>query len=84
MMSLPVILPLADLLGLSRQIAVTAFQCSSTISGLVVPTAGSLLAMLAMAQVPYGRWLRFIALPIALLMILAAAAIAVGVALGVR
>ena len=83
-MSLPVIIPLADLLGLSRQMAVVAYQYSALVSSLITPTAGALLAMLAVAGVSYGRWLRFMAVPFALLFALALAAIVVGVRLGIQ
>lgn len=83
-MSLPVILPLADLLGLSRQMAVVAYQYSALVSSLITPTAGALLAMLAVAGVSYGRWLRFMAIPFALLFALALSAIVVGVKLGIQ
>jgi uncharacterized ion transporter superfamily protein YfcC len=83
-MSLPVILPLADLLGLSRQMAVVAYQYSGLVSSLITPTAGALLAMLAVAGVSYGRWLRFMAVPFTLLFVLALTAIVVGVKLGIQ
>lgn len=84
MVSLPVMLPLADLLGLSRQLVVTAYHNSCLISGLITPTAGSLLAMLALAEVPLSRWLRFIAPPVAMLLCLSALSLWVGVYLGVH
>jgi uncharacterized ion transporter superfamily protein YfcC len=84
MMSLPVILPLADLLGLSRQMAVAAYQYSALVSSLITPTAGALLAMLALAGVSFGRWLRFMAVPFGLLFVLALAAMMIGVRLGVQ
>jgi uncharacterized ion transporter superfamily protein YfcC len=83
-MSLPIILPLADLLGLSRQMAVVAYQYSALVSSLITPTAGALLAMLAVAGVSFGRWLRFMAVPFALLFVLALSAIVVGVKLGIQ
>jgi uncharacterized ion transporter superfamily protein YfcC len=54
MVSLPILIPLADLLGLSRQIVVSAYHNSRLVSGLITPTTGSMLAMLAIARVPYG------------------------------
>jgi uncharacterized ion transporter superfamily protein YfcC len=83
-MSLPVAIPLGDLLGLSRQMVVSAYQFSGLTSGLITPTAGALLAMLAIAKVPYGRWLRFVALPFILLSVLSVAAMIAGVYLGVQ
>jgi uncharacterized ion transporter superfamily protein YfcC len=84
MITLPLMIPLADLLGLSRQLVVNAYTYSGLVSNLVTPAAGSMLAMLALADVPYGRWLRFVAIPIALLGLLAAAAMAVGAHVGLR
>jgi uncharacterized ion transporter superfamily protein YfcC len=83
-MSLPVVLPLADLLGLSRQMAVVAYQYSALVSSLITPTAGALLAMLAVAGISYTRWLRFMAIPFTLLFVLALTAIVVGVKLRIQ
>lgn len=83
-MSLPVMLPLADLLGLSRQMTVVAYQYSALVSSLITPTAGALLAMLAVAGISYARWLRFIAVPFVLLFALALAAMVVGVRLNIQ
>jgi uncharacterized ion transporter superfamily protein YfcC len=83
MITLPVMIPLADLLGLSRQLVVNAYTYSGLVSGLVTPASGSMLAMLALAEVPYGRWLRFIAPPLLALAALSALSMAVGARLGV-
>lgn len=84
MMSLPVLLPLSDLLGMSRQMVVMAYQCSGLASSLITPTAGALLAMLVVAKVSFGRWLRFIAVPFGLLLALSAVAMVVGVKLSIQ
>lgn len=84
MMSLPVLLPLADLLGISRQMAVIAYQYSSLVSSLITPTAGALLAMLVIAKVSFGKWLRFMAIPFVLLFALAITAMVAGVRFGVQ
>jgi uncharacterized ion transporter superfamily protein YfcC len=83
-MSLPVLLPLADLLGMSRQMAVIAFQYGSLVSSLMTPTAGALLAMLVIAKVSFGKWLRFMAIPFMLLFTLGVIAMIVGVKIGVQ
>ena len=83
MMSLPILIPLSDLLHLSRQMAVNAFLYGGLVAGLVTPTSGAMLAMLSLAGVSFGRWLRFIAIPCAILFALAIAAMVAGVALGV-
>lgn len=61
--TMPLMAPLSDLLGVSRQTAVLAYQCGDGFSNMVIPTSGTLMAMLLMAGVPYDRWLRF-ALPL--------------------
>ena len=57
--SMPLMAPLSDLIGVSRQVAVFAFTCGDGFSNMVIPTSGILMAMLGLARVPYGRWLRF-------------------------
>jgi uncharacterized ion transporter superfamily protein YfcC len=83
MMSLPILIPLADLLGLSRQIVVNSYMYSGLVSGLITPTTGAMLAMLAIASVPYSKWLRFIAIPFAMLFVLSVVAMVVGVKMGI-
>ncbi|WP_422083081.1 YfcC family protein [Ulvibacterium sp.] len=58
--TLPVMLPLGESLGLTRQISILAFQIGDGISNLVNPTLGGLIAMLSMCRVPIDRWIRFI------------------------
>jgi len=80
-LTLPILVPLADLLGLSRQVTVLAYQYGGGLCELFTPTNGALMAILAAAQVRYEDWLRF-ALPLLLtLLALAAGAIGLGVAI---
>jgi uncharacterized ion transporter superfamily protein YfcC len=58
-LTMPIMAPLADLLGLSRDAAVIAYQTGAGLMDLITPTSGALLAILFAAGVPYGRWLRF-------------------------
>src|SRR5256886_3665301 len=82
--SLPILVPLADLLGLSRQVTVLAYQYGGGLCELFTPTNGALMAILAAAQVPYEDWVRF-ALPLLLtLLALGAGAIGLGVAIGLQ
>ena len=62
----PVMAPLADLVGVSRDAAVIAYQTGAGLMDMITPTNGALLAMLLGARVTFGRWLRF-AIPGALL-----------------
>jgi uncharacterized ion transporter superfamily protein YfcC len=69
--SMPLMAPLSDILGISRQTAVFAFTCGDGFSNMVIPTSGILMAMLSLAKIPYGRWLRFM-LPLFLQLIVLA------------
>ncbi|HYD53270.1 MAG TPA: Na+/H+ antiporter NhaC family protein, partial [Gemmatimonadaceae bacterium] len=58
-LTLPILVPLSDLLGLSRQATVLAFQTGAGLAELLVPTNAAMMAILLTAGVPYGRWLGF-------------------------
>jgi uncharacterized ion transporter superfamily protein YfcC len=79
-LTMPVLVPLSDLLGVSRQITVLAYQYGAGLCEILTPTNGVLVA----AGVRYDKWLRF-AIPmwggLALLGILAIGAAS---ALGLR
>jgi uncharacterized ion transporter superfamily protein YfcC len=59
-LTLPILTPLSDLLAISRQAAVLAYQTGAGLCELVTPTNGALMAVLAAAGVGYERWLRFV------------------------
>lgn len=81
-LTMPVLAPLADLMGMSRQVAVLAYQYGAGLCDMITPTNGVLMAVLAAGGVSYGRWLRF-AVPLFLLLLaLGAVAMAVAMALG--
>ncbi|MBN2031540.1 putative basic amino acid antiporter YfcC [bacterium] len=70
--TMPLMAPLSDVLGLTRQTAVFAFTCGDGFSNIVIPTSGVLMAMLSLAKIPYEKWLRFV-FPLFLLMMLSSA-----------
>jgi uncharacterized ion transporter superfamily protein YfcC len=69
--TMPIMAPLADLAGVSRQVAVLAFQLGDGFTNLVVPTSAVLLGCLAAARLELGLWLRFAWKPTAALLGLA-------------
>ncbi len=80
--TMPIMAPLADVVGVSRQVAVLAFQFGDGFSNIVIPTQYVLIGILAMAGIPYDRWLRFI-LPLMVKIFLAgSAALVVAVLIG--
>lgn len=60
LVSMPLMVPLSDLIGLTRQTSVLAFTLGDGLSNLIVPTSGVLMAMLGLAGIPYEKWARFI------------------------
>jgi uncharacterized ion transporter superfamily protein YfcC len=56
---MPIMAPVADLIGLSRQVAVLAYQLGAGVVELIAPTNGPLMAMLAAAGVRFEDWLRW-------------------------
>lgn len=58
--TLPVMIPLGEALGLSRQISILAFQIGDGVTNLFNPSLGGLVAMLSLCRVPFDRWLRFV------------------------
>ena len=65
--TMPLMAPLSDLLGITRQTAVFAFTCGDGFSNTIIPTSGVLMAVLSLGGVPYEKWLKFM-IPLFLLM----------------
>jgi uncharacterized ion transporter superfamily protein YfcC len=82
--TMPLMAPLADVLGITRQTAVFAFTCGDGFSNMVIPTSGILMASLGLAGVPYERWLRFMAPLLGQLLAVAAVFMAVAVFVGLQ
>ena len=80
-LTLPLLVPLSDLIGLSRQVAVLAYHYGAGLCEILTPTNGALMAMLAAAGVRYEEWLGFVLPLYGLLMALATVALVVAVAL---
>jgi uncharacterized ion transporter superfamily protein YfcC len=79
-LTLPLLVPLSDLIGLSRQVTVLAYQYGAGLCELITPTNGALMAMLAASGVRFEEWLKFAGVLFGILLVLAALAIGVGVA----
>jgi uncharacterized ion transporter superfamily protein YfcC len=70
-LTMPIMAPLSDLLGITRQTAVLAFQFGDGLSNLIIPTSGILMGILAIAKIPYNVWLKWM-IPLFLILSLAA------------
>ena len=80
--TVPIMAPLADLVGVSRQVAVLAYQFGDGFSNILVPTQAVIVGALAMAGIPYDRWVRFILPFMVKIWILGSIALAVAVWIG--
>jgi uncharacterized ion transporter superfamily protein YfcC len=81
-LTMPVLVPLSDLLGLSRQVTVLAYQYGAGLTDMIIPTSGALMAILATAKVRYEDWIRWVFPFYGALLLLGVAAIGVGIAIG--
>jgi len=70
MTTMPIMIPLADILGITRQCAVIAYQFGDGITNSIVPTSAVLMSYLAISKIPYEKWVKFIT-PIMVMWLLA-------------
>jgi uncharacterized ion transporter superfamily protein YfcC len=75
--TMPIMAPLGDAVGVTRQVAVLAYQFGDGFSNMIIPTNAVLMGILGMAAVPYDRWFRF-CLPLVLKLLALAALFMVG------
>ena len=58
-LTMPVMAQFADLIGVSRQTTVLAFQFGDGFTNMITPTSGVLIGCLGVAKIPYGTWLKW-------------------------
>jgi len=80
-LTMPVFVPLSDLLGVSRQVTVLAYQMGAGLAELLTPTNGALMAVLLAAGVPYQKWVRFAVVGVAIVLLVGVVGIFVGMRL---
>jgi uncharacterized ion transporter superfamily protein YfcC len=78
-LTMPLLSPVADLIGMSRQVVVLAYQYGAGIMDLVTPSNGALMAILAAAGISYKDWISFAWKPILAIFIVAAISVVAGV-----
>ncbi|WP_312429971.1 YfcC family protein [Lacrimispora sp.] len=57
--TMPLMIPISDLVGISRQTAVLAFQMGDGFSNSILPTSSALMGYLAVSKIPYVKWMKF-------------------------
>ena len=78
-LSMPILAPLADFAGVSRELVVTAYQSASGLPNLVTPTSGVVMGGLAIGRVAYPLWLKFIGPLLAILTAMVMTLLSLGV-----
>jgi uncharacterized ion transporter superfamily protein YfcC len=80
--AMPLMAPIGDLAGVSRQVSVLAFQFGDGLMNMIVPTNPVLMGILGLAGIPYTRWFRFIAPLVVKLLALSAVVLVIAVWIG--
>jgi uncharacterized ion transporter superfamily protein YfcC len=57
--TMPLMAPLGDLVGVSRQVSVLAYQLGDGLTNMIIPTNAILMGILGMAGISYAKWLKF-------------------------
>jgi len=70
-LTMPLMSPLSDLIGITRQTAVLAYQLGDGLFTNIFPTSGVTMGILAIGNIPYEKWLRFM-LPLSLIFLILA------------
>lgn len=82
MIVMPLQAPLADVVGVSRQVAVSAYLYGDGFSNTIIPTSGVLMGALGVAKIPWEKWLKFQLPLFGLWTLIGTVSIAVGVLIG--
>lgn len=77
-LSMPIMAPLADVVGVNRDVIVSAYQFGQGLISFITPT-GLILASLAMVNVTYDKWLKFVTPLIIMISVLAIVVLGIGV-----
>lgn len=77
-LTMPIMAPLADFAGVSRDLVVTAYQSASGIVNLITPTSAVVMGGLAIARVPYVRWVKWVMPLLGILTVLIMAMLSLG------
>lgn len=81
-LTMPIMAPLADLLDVTRQTAVLAFQLGDGLTNLIVPTSGCLMGALAVARIDWSQWIKFMWKFLGVLMLMSIATMIIASAIG--
>lgn len=69
-LTMPMMSQFSDLIGVSRQATVVAFQLGDGFTNMITPTSGVLLGVLSVARIPYEKWFKWVLPFIVILVVL--------------
>ncbi len=59
-LTMPIMAPLSDLMGITRQTAILCFQMGDGIFNMIIPTSGVTMGVLSIAKIPYNKWVKWL------------------------
>ena len=59
-LTMPIMAPFSDLIGLSRQAMIMAYQFGDGFTNMITPTSGVLIGVLGIARIPYHKWFKWV------------------------
>ena len=68
-LTMPIMAPFSDVIGVSRQATVMAFQFGDGFTNMITPTSGVLIGVLGVARIPYDKWVKWV-WPMILIMVI--------------
>lgn len=78
-LTMPLLAPIADLIGMSRQVVVLAYQYGAGLMDLVTPTNGTMMAILVASGISYKEWMKVVWKPILILLLIGMTGILFGI-----
>ena len=80
--TMPLMVPISDLLHINRQLTVLAFQYGDAISNILFPTSAILMGALAVGKISYTEWVKFVWKPILIWIMICSVAMSIALAIG--
>lgn len=82
-LTIPILAPLSDLIGLSRNVCVMAFQYGAILMDMIIPTNGALMAMIALAGISYDKWFGFVLKKLLVIFLFCAITLFIAISIGI-
>lgn len=81
-LTMPILAPLSDLIGLSRDVCIMAYQYGAIIMNMISPTNGALMAIITIAGISYDQWFRFAMKKLLIILLMGATALFIAILIG--